>query len=195
MRDGQRARPDRLCDASSDAVIRRRRSGGDTSCRRSTSTTLVESRRKTLAVRSRRNGARTRDRVTITRPSRPRKAFPVQPIQHGGAPAIVSGDVRALLAHQPAHDARVPRQFSDVGRLHGDLPRARRSSRCGSRCATSRRSTAGISARPPSCTVSGFSAMRCTTRSSSRSATSRNSSARAASIAFSCARSTRSFKR
>src|ERR1700676_3116143 len=73
-----------------------------------TSTTLVDSRRSATAVRSRRYGA-----LTGTIASRTERL------------ARVPGDVRTLLADQPAHDAGVPGQLPHVGGLHRDLPRHR----------------------------------------------------------------------
>ena len=70
-----------------------------------TSTTLVESRRRTTAVRSSRYGGRTGTTASVTERLR-----------------RVPRDVRTLLAHQPAHHAGVPGELHHVGGVHRDLP-------------------------------------------------------------------------
>src|SRR6185312_15518504 len=67
----------------------------------STSTTLVESRRSTLTVKSSRNGGR----VSIITGSALRRRL------------------RPILAHQSDDDGRVPDQLLPLGRLHVRLPR------------------------------------------------------------------------
>src|SRR5581483_5252202 len=88
-----------------------------------TSTTFVDSRRSTVAVRSSRKGGVTLT-VAVRLLTANRRAGG-SGAHRVAATSRVPRDLRALLAHQPAHDGGVPRELLDVGRVHRDLPRHR----------------------------------------------------------------------